>query len=91
MHMGKYDPKVLTLKAPIKICSRRHLNFVFIFQTIHMKCQDLFSLKKKIKNKNKKKILSSAAVVTGVLRVKRVSYKICYSRHTAAPNCSIYH
>ena len=56
----------LTLKALSKICSRRHSNFVFYFsektsldiscesyvkQTIHMKCQDLFSLtsNKKIK------------------------------------------
>ena len=64
--------KELTLKAPSKICSRRHSFFFFFFfflnisdktsldtscelsakQTIHMKCQDLFSLKKK----NKKKI-----------------------------------
>ena len=36
-------------------------------QTIHMKCQDLFSLKNK-KKINKK--LSSAAVVIGTLRVK---------------------
>ena len=35
-------------------------------QTIHMKYQDLFSLKNK---KNKIKKLSSAAVVTGALRV----------------------
>ena len=36
-------------------------------QMIHMKCQDLFSLKKK---KKKKKKMSSAAVVIGALRVK---------------------
>ena len=36
-------------------------------QTIHMKCQDLFSLK--IKKKKKKK-MSSAVFVTGTLRVK---------------------
>ena len=35
-------------------------------QTIHMKCQDLFSLK----NKKKKKKLSSVAVLIGALRVK---------------------
>ena len=71
----------LTLKAPSIICSRRHSKFFFYYfleetsldiscelsakQTIHMKCQDLFSLKKKIKKK-----LSSAAVVIGALRVK---------------------
>ena len=55
----------LTIKAPSKICSRRHL-FLFFFnfsmitsldiscessakQTIHMKYQDLFSLKNKKK------------------------------------------
>ena len=59
----------LTLKAPSKICSRRHSFFFYYYyyyfsektsldiscessakQMIHMKCQDLFSLKKK-KNK----------------------------------------
>ena len=54
----------LTVKAPSKICSRRQLNFFLYFsektsldiscelsdkQTIHMKCQDLFSLKNKKK------------------------------------------
>ena len=75
---------MLTLKAPSKICSRL---FFFYFpektsldiscelsakQTIHMKCQDLFSLKNKINKSNKsinKKKLSSAAVVIGALRV----------------------
>ena len=54
--------QTLTLKAPSKICSRRHLFLVVFFnfskktsldiscelsakQTIHMKYQDLFSLK----------------------------------------------
>ena len=73
----------LTLKAPSKICSRRHSLFFYFSektsldiscessakQTIHMKCQDLFSLK----NNNKKK-LSSAAVVIGALRIKRNIY-----------------
>ena len=36
-------------------------------QTIHMKCQDLFSMK------NKKKKLLSAAVVIGTLRAKSMS------------------
>ena len=36
---------------------------------IHMKCQDLFSLKNKKKNKKK---LSSAAVVIGALRVNNI-------------------
>ena len=66
----------LTLKAPSKICSRRHSIFFFreksldiscessAKQTIHMKCQYLFSLK----NKNKK--MSSAAVVVCALRLK---------------------
>ena len=67
----------LTLKAPSKICSRRHSNFYFLEktsldiscessakQTIHMKCQDLFSLKKNLKK------LLSAAVVVGTLKVK---------------------
>ena len=65
-------------KAPSKIYSRRHSKFFFcVFsektsldiscessakQMIHMKCQDLFSLKKK-----KKKMLS-AAVVIGVYK-----------------------
>ena len=39
-------------------------------QTIHMKFQDLFSLKNR---KKKKKILSSAAVVIGALRVKALT------------------
>ena len=42
-------------------------------QMIHMKCQDLFSLKNKKKKKIKKK-LSSAAVVIGALRVKGSEY-----------------
>ena len=65
----QHDSLLLTLKAPSKICSRRHSNFFFYFyfffsekpsldiscesstwQMIHMKCQDLFSLKN-----NKKK------------------------------------
>ena len=70
----------LALKAPSKICSRRHSKiFIFYFsektcldiscessawQTIHMKCQDLFSSEKKKKSK-----LLSALVVTGTLRV----------------------
>ena len=69
--------KMLTLKVPSKICSRGHSNFFFFFsektsldilsessakQMIHMKCRDLFSLKKK-------KLLS-AAVVIGAFRVK---------------------
>ena len=81
--------KFLTHKAPSKICSRRHSKFFFYFlektslaiscessakQTIHMKCQDLFSLKNKKKIKNKK--LSSAAVVIGALRVKVVVHVI---------------
>ena len=55
--------KYLTLKAPSKICSRRHSKLFLLFfrgnkswhfmwivcQTIHMKCQDLFSLKNKKK------------------------------------------
>ena len=75
--------RILTLKALSKICSRGHFNFFFIFsektsldiscdssvkQTIHMKCQDLYSLKNK-KNKIKKK-MPSAAVVIGASRVK---------------------
>ena len=73
----------LTLKATRKICSRRHSDFFFFSektsleiscessakQTIHMKYQDLFSLK----NKKKRKILSSVAVVIGALRVKKVA------------------
>ena len=47
----------LTLKVPSN-CSRRHL-FLFFFITIHMKYQDLFSLK----NKKKYFKMSSAAVV----------------------------
>ena len=58
---------LLTLKVPSKICSRRHVKILFYFsektsvdiscelsakQTVHMKCQDLFSLKN---NNNKKK------------------------------------
>ena len=58
----------LTLKAPSKICSRQHSFFFFFFffreksldiscessakQTIHMKCQDLFSLKIKKNKRN---------------------------------------
>ena len=37
-------------------------------QTIHMKCQDLFSLNDNNNNNNKK--LSSAALVIGAFRVK---------------------
>ena len=75
---------ILILKATNKICSKRHSIFYFIYfsektsldiscessawQMIHMKCQDLFSLKNK-KKKNKKKLLS-AAVAIGALRVK---------------------
>ena len=74
----------LTLKAPSKICSRWHLFYLFIYffnfskktsldiscessakQTIHMKYQDLFSLR----NYKKYFKMSSAAVVTGALRV----------------------
>ena len=58
--------KILTFKAPSKICSRRHY-FVFYlsektsldfscetsgWHAIHMKCQDLFSLKEKKKYQN---------------------------------------
>ena len=66
-----------------KICSRRQSKIFFFYfsektsldiscessakQTIHMKCQDMFPLKKKKIKKFKK--LSSAAVVTGALRV----------------------
>ena len=71
----------LTLKVPSKICSRWHSIFFFYFyfsektsldilcESIHMKCQDLFSLK----NKKKKKKMSSAAVVIGTLRVNILS------------------
>ena len=61
-----YMDNLLTLKAPSKVCSRRHSKiFIFYFsektsldiscelsawQTIHMKCQNLFS------SENKKKI-----------------------------------
>ena len=55
---------VLSLKAPSKICNRRHSIFFFFSektsldiscespakQTIHMKCQYLFFLKNKKKN-----------------------------------------
>ena len=74
------------LKAPGKICSRRQSKiFIFYFsektsldisyessawQTIHMKCQDLFSSENKKKKKKKSK-LSSALVVIGALRVKK--------------------
>ena len=74
---------ILTLKAPSKICSRWHSIFFFYFsektvlifhvnhlprqKTIHMKCQDLFSL---IKKK-----LSSAADVIGTLRVNLMRYQ----------------
>ena len=76
----------LSLKAPSKICSRRHSNFLFYFsektsldilcessakQTIHIKCQDLLSLKNKKTNKK----LSSAAVVIGALRVNSVLFR----------------
>ena len=70
----------LTLKAPSKICSRRQSKiFIFYFsektsldiscessawQTIHMKCQDLFSFENKKRSK-----LSSAIVVIGALKV----------------------
>ena len=48
-------------------------------QTIHKKCQDLFSLKNK---KKKKKKLSSAAVEIGALKVKRaVMVRHIYSSH----------
>ena len=83
---------VLTLKVPSKICSRRHSKNVFYFsektsldiscelsakQMIHMKCQDLFSLKNN-KKKNKKKLLS-AVVVTGALRVKPETFSTAIS------------
>ena len=45
--------------------------------TIHMKCQDLFSLKKRIIIKNDKKKLSSAAVVTGALWVNYTFMTLC--------------
>ena len=72
----------LTLKAPSKICSRRHSKiYIYYFsektsldipcessawQTIHMKCQDLFSTENKKKNPK----LLSALVVIGALRIK---------------------
>ena len=76
--------KLLTLEAPSKVCSRRHSKFFHFsykisleisyelsaWQTIHMKCQDLFSEKKKYIYS---KVLS-AAVVTDTLRVKRNLY-----------------
>ena len=46
-----------------------HVNCLLGWQTIHMKCQDLFSLK------NKKKLLS-AAVVIDTLRVNSTVPKI---------------
>ena len=74
----------LALKAPSKTCSRRQSKiFIFYFsektsldiscessawQTIHMKCQDLFSSQNKMMIKKSK--LSSALVVIGALRVK---------------------
>ena len=77
-----YMDNLLTLKAPSKVCSRRHSKiFIFYFsektsldiscelsawQTIHMKCQDLFSSEN---NKKKSKLLS-ALVVIAALRVK---------------------
>ena len=80
-HFCRSWPSWLTLKAPWKICSRRHSIFFYFSektsldiscessakQTIHIKCKDLFSLKNKKKNYKK---LSSAAVVIGALRVK---------------------
>ena len=69
---------LLTLKAPSKLTAEDILNFLFYFlekirliisyelfakQMIHMKCQDLFSLKIKLKKK-----MLSAAVVTGALK-----------------------
>ena len=75
----------LILKAPSKISSRRQSIFCFYFsekisldiscessvkQTIHMKCQDFLSLKKKSRTKIK---MSSAALVIGALRVNIAS------------------
>ena len=58
-----------------KVCFFNHIHF-FLYvsissakQTIHMKCQELFALK------NKKKKLSSAAVVIGVLRVNTCTFR----------------
>ena len=45
-------------------------------QMIHMKCQDLFSLK----NKKKKKKMSSAAVVIDALRVKFCCLQMYYRK-----------
>ena len=88
----------LTLKAPSKICSRQHSKFFLYFSEktnldiscessaksmIHMKCQDLFSLKKKKKKKKKKKLF--AAVVIGALRVNIYSFCLIrqYYRHVS--------
>ena len=80
----------LTLKVQSKICSRQHSKSSFFFfsgktsldiscessakQTIHMKCQDLFSLKNK---KKQQKTLSSAAVVICASRFKVMLSIIC--------------
>ena len=59
-----------------------HLNHLFFWQTIHMKCQDMFSLKNK-KNKIKKK-LSSVGIVIGTLRVNCENGKI-FSKCVQSP------
>ena len=50
-------------------------------QMIHMKCQDLFSLKKK-----KKKEMSSAAVVIGALRVNSLGRYIPLNKRRVPDN-----
>ena len=75
----------LTLKVPSKTCSSDIRNFFFFFlvfweksidiscESSAMKCQDLFSLKKK------KKKMSSTSVVTGALRVKELHATIMWA------------
>ena len=82
---GHYLLSTLTLKAPSKICSRRH-TFYFskkinldisyessAWQMIHMKCQDLFSLE--IKKKKKKIECSLLQILLGALRVKLHAFR----------------
>ena len=92
-----YDvPQILTqfldsiLKAPSKICNRRHSEICIFYvsektsleiscelsawQMIHMKCQDMFFFSEKKTKKQQKSTLSSALVVIGALRVKGNGY-----------------